>query len=251
MPWPPARTVTVTASINTAANSLAEGIHNDTITFTNVTNGSGNTTRTVTLTVSPGPYLSVSPANWEVTFAAGTRTFAVSNGGGGALNWTAAVVGGADWLTIASGSSGSGSGTITAAYAANPTASTRVGTIRVTALGATHSPQDVTITQGPSSLLLGLTAERLVERAWIIQREYASLAVTVVNSSPGLVNKYTISRAAAGGAMVAVGEVTASTVGSSWTYNDTFLQKGTNYTYRILALDAQGNVIGASNDVTI
>ncbi|MBN1491134.1 MAG: PKD domain-containing protein [Phycisphaerae bacterium] len=42
---------TVTVSINSGANSLAAGSHNDTVTFTNTTNGSGNTTRTVALTV--------------------------------------------------------------------------------------------------------------------------------------------------------------------------------------------------------
>jgi len=42
---------TITVSINTNANSLSPGIYNDTITFTNVTNGMGNTTRSVELTV--------------------------------------------------------------------------------------------------------------------------------------------------------------------------------------------------------
>ncbi len=42
---------TVTASINTSANSLAVGSYSDTITFTNTTNGTGNTTRSVSLAV--------------------------------------------------------------------------------------------------------------------------------------------------------------------------------------------------------
>jgi hypothetical protein len=43
---------TVTISINTNANSLTTGQHGDTITFTNTTNGQGNTFRTVALTVN-------------------------------------------------------------------------------------------------------------------------------------------------------------------------------------------------------
>jgi hypothetical protein len=45
----------VTVSINSNANSLTPDTYDDTVTFTNVTNGSGNTTRSVSLTVrEPG-----------------------------------------------------------------------------------------------------------------------------------------------------------------------------------------------------
>jgi len=43
---------TVSASINSGANSLAAGSHSDNVTFTNTSNGSGNTTRPVSLTVN-------------------------------------------------------------------------------------------------------------------------------------------------------------------------------------------------------
>ncbi len=43
---------TVTASINSGANSLAVGSYSDNVTFTNTTSGTGNTTRPVSLTVN-------------------------------------------------------------------------------------------------------------------------------------------------------------------------------------------------------
>ncbi|MFZ2225092.1 MAG: Ig domain-containing protein [Candidatus Deferrimicrobium sp.] len=45
-------TTTVTASINSGANSLAAGSYSDNVTFTNTTNNTGNTTRSVSLTVN-------------------------------------------------------------------------------------------------------------------------------------------------------------------------------------------------------
>jgi autotransporter-associated beta strand protein len=48
-------TATVTASINSNANSLNVGSYSDTVTFTNTTSGTGNTTRGASLTVNPIP----------------------------------------------------------------------------------------------------------------------------------------------------------------------------------------------------
>lgn len=51
----PGATATVNVSPGTAANSLSTGVYSGTITFTNTTNGSGNTTQTVGLTI--GQYI--------------------------------------------------------------------------------------------------------------------------------------------------------------------------------------------------
>jgi hypothetical protein len=51
-------TDTVTASIGSGANSLAAGSYSDTVTFTNTTDSTGNTTRPVSLTVMAPPVVS-------------------------------------------------------------------------------------------------------------------------------------------------------------------------------------------------
>ncbi len=139
---------TVIVSINSHANSLAAGTYGDTVTFTNTTNGIGNTTRSVSLEVEEGPpVLKVKPDNRNVSSSAGTTTFDVSNTGGGTMNWDAAVTTGGSWLTIQSGSQhGTNSGTITAEFTANPEATARTGIIRVGAV-AEGSPAKVTVTQ--------------------------------------------------------------------------------------------------------
>jgi hypothetical protein len=244
-------TTTVTVSLSTGANTLSAGTYTGTTAFTNTTNGNGNTTRGVTLTVNLRPDLAVDPASRQVDFITGTSTFAVTNAGGGTLNWTASVVAGGTWLSIVSGASGTGPGTITFASAENTTTSPRVGTIRVTAPGATHSPVDLTITQATSTVFLSLAAQRVVERAWLVQREFGRHTVSVSNPGSIPIASYVVARAAGGGILTNVGEIAGSSVTSPWVYNDTFLETGTSYIYRVLALDALGNIIGASNIITI
>jgi len=100
-----------------------------------------------------GPVLSVTPDHREVSSAPGTTTFGVSNAGTGTIGWAAQVTSGTSWLWIQSGSSGTDSGTITAAYMQNPGPSSRIGTIQVTAGGTAGSPRDVTVSQ------LGITTQ--------------------------------------------------------------------------------------------
>ena len=110
--------------------------------------------------------LSVSPASRSVAKAAGTTTFSVANTGTGTMPWTAAVTSGGSWLSITTGSSGSNAGTITCSFNANNGAFARTGTIRVTATGATNSPQDVTVTQA-GSLSVSPTSRDVTKEAGI------------------------------------------------------------------------------------
>ena len=248
----PGASATVTVSINAGANALAAGTYNDTVSFTNTTNGSGSTTRPVSLTASSSPVLSVTPDNRDVGVTAGTTTFNVANSGGGTLSWTAAVAAGGEWLFIQSGASGTGGGTITLGFTANKTAWPRQGIVLVAATGAAGSPKYVTVTQASGSLSLGLSGQRLVERAWLIQREYGRLTVTVANPAAIAVDAYVIYRNAGGQGYQILQQLGGSSVsGAQWSYDDTFLQPGTSYSYKIVALDAQSNVIGESNEITI
>lgn len=100
----------VTVSINSAANSLDAGSYSDTVRFNNATNGSGDTTRDVSLTVSgPAPpgALSVSPASGLASsgtvggpFTPSGQVFTLSNTGGQTINWSASAA--QPWVTLSS-----------------------------------------------------------------------------------------------------------------------------------------------------
>ena len=88
------------------------------------------------------PTLSVTPADRPVTPPAGSTTFSVTSNS----SWTATSSQG--WCTVTP--SGSGSGTITATYSLNNSASSRVANITVTVTGLT--PVVVTVTQAAPTL---------------------------------------------------------------------------------------------------
>jgi hypothetical protein len=110
---------TVTVSINSSANSLAAGSYSDTVSFTNTTNGSGNTTRAVSLTVNAPPgALSVTPSTNLVSsgtvggpFSPASKDYTLTNTGGQPLNWTAAKT--QAWIDLSSAGGALGAGAST------------------------------------------------------------------------------------------------------------------------------------------
>ncbi len=103
---------TVTVTINSAANSLAADPYSDTVTFTNTTNGTGNTTRLVNLTVTMPPSMFVTPGVGLTTTAAiggpvapdSEITYTLTNTGGQPLHWTASKL--QPWVTLSKTTSG-------------------------------------------------------------------------------------------------------------------------------------------------
>ena len=120
---------TITANY-TLNNTSASRSANIIVTVT------GLTPIVVTVTQA-APTLSVSPSNQNVMDAPGTASFSVTSN----TDWT--VSSDQAWCTVPA--SGTGSGTLTAAYTQNPLFTSRVATITVTVAGLT--PVTATVTQ--------------------------------------------------------------------------------------------------------
>lgn len=93
--------------------------------------------------------LSIYPPGWLVPPTSGTASFDIYNDGTAPMSWSAEVVTGADWLSIASDDSGVDDGTLTVEWEENPAPSERTGEIRVTAYGAVGSPKTLQVIQDP------------------------------------------------------------------------------------------------------
>ena len=126
------------------------------------------------------PVLAVAPDRWDAPPEAARATFTVANHGTEAMDWTAEVVDGAGWLTIAAGGQGTDGGEIALDCAENTSGAPRTGVLRVTAAGAAGSPLDIPVTQPPAEPALQITPTHLD-----IRQEGEATTVTIVNTGTG------------------------------------------------------------------
>jgi uncharacterized protein (TIGR03437 family) len=150
-----------TAASNAPWVSLTAGAAGDgtgTVTFTVAANPA-QTERSGTLSVA-GQAFTVTQAAFVCSYAiAPTAQNVAAEGGTSSVNVTAAsgcnwaAASNADWLTISSGASGSGNGTVGFAAVANPTASQRTGTLTIAGVTftVTQAGQPCTYAIAPAS----------------------------------------------------------------------------------------------------
>lgn len=112
----PDASVEVIVSINANANGLPaapDDPYSDTVAFTNTTNGEGNTTRAVNLTVNlPPGNLDITPSNGLNSsgdqggpFTPDSQVYTLTNTGGEPIDWTASKT--QDWVSLSDPISGS------------------------------------------------------------------------------------------------------------------------------------------------
>jgi hypothetical protein len=116
--------------------------------------------------VNPPPTIALNAASLTFTATVGSnpanQTIALSNSGGGTLNWTATADSNSPaWLSVSPGS-GAGNATLTVSVnSAGLTAGTYTKTITIAVTGATNTPQKVTVTftvtQGSGTYISDLT----------------------------------------------------------------------------------------------
>ena len=136
-------------SVNVNVNSGITGLTSGTTYHFKVvavnTNGTANGTDFTFTTLTPT--LGVTPSDRPVTAPSGSTTFSVTT----ASTWTASS--NQTWCNVTP--SGTGNGTITATYEANPTINPRVANVTVTVTGLT--PVVVTVTQAGASPTLSVS----------------------------------------------------------------------------------------------
>jgi len=146
-------TATTTASWITVTSASGSGIGS--VTFSVAANTTG-AARTGTLTIAgqtvtviqaaTGCSAAVTPTSFDVDALATSRTLSVTSGT--SCSWTATPT--ASWITVTSGATGSGIGSVTFSVAANTTGAARTGTL-------TAAGQTVTVNQSATGCSATLT----------------------------------------------------------------------------------------------
>ena len=222
-----AGSVSVTANVT----GLAPGTYNGAVTIT-ATGATGSpATIPVTLNIAQPPVLTVAPSSLTFT-GAGSQSLAISNTGGGTLNWTAAA--NQAWLTVTP-LSGTGAGSVS--VTANVTGlapGTYNGAVTITATGATGSPATI-----PVTLNIAQPPVLAVAPSSLTFTGAGSQSLAISNTGGGTLNW----TAAANQAWLSVSPLSGTGVGSvSVTANVTGLAPGTyNGAVTITATGATGS----------
>jgi hypothetical protein len=150
---------TVTVSINSGAKSLTAGSYSDTVSFTNSTNGNGDTTRSVSLTVNPAMTVSSTGGLASTGYAGGpftpsSVTYTLQNPGGSPLKWTASKK--QSWISLSSSNgtiAGGASITVTVSInsgAKSLTAGSYTDTISFASPSGGNTTRGVSLTVSPA-----------------------------------------------------------------------------------------------------
>jgi hypothetical protein len=103
-----------------------------------------------------------------------------------------------------------------------------------------------------SNTAITLSGERIIERAWLIIREYGQLTFSAQNNEGVTISKFTLYRKQGSGSYSTLIDIGPSELsGGSFIYLDKYLSKETEYTYRVQAYDASGKAIASSNELKL
>jgi CSLREA domain-containing protein len=99
------------------------------------------------------------------------------------------------------------------------------------------------------NIVIHLTASRRQEKSWLTRKEFGLLYINVENTGMAAAAKYVIHRKEGSSAYTTLQEIPAADLqGNAYTYRDLFLKANTTYTYRVLAVDGSGMVVGRSGE---
>ena len=99
------------------------------------------------------------------------------------------------------------------------------------------------------NIVIQLTASRRQEKSWLTRKEFGILHIKVENTGMAAAAKYVIYRKEGSSAYTTLQEIPAADLqGNAYTYRDLFLKANTTYTYRVLAVDGSGMVVGRSGE---
>ena len=103
-----------------------------------------------------------------------------------------------------------------------------------------------------SSLGMEMNLEWIQEKAWIITRNFIRITTNVDNPASIPVDRYVVQRKMGAGAFLSIREITAGEItGGTFTMVDESVEWHNVYTYRVLAMDSNGLVVGATMEKTI
>jgi Tol biopolymer transport system component len=106
--------------------------------------------------------------------------------------------------------------------------------------------------RGKYIMTLDFSVSKRTERAWLIQRDYAEITLNVEKKGNVLVEKYIIYRKESDGEFQNRAEILDTELHQgSYFYQDTYIDSNTTFSYKIHAVDLDGNILATTEEKSI
>jgi hypothetical protein len=125
-------------------------------------------------------------------------------------------------------------------------------TLRATAYDGAGASAQASVRANVENITLHLSGQRMVEKAWLVSKQYARLDMTADNTGAAPVATYELLRQVGSGDFTVCQTHAASELANGHLIcTDTYLDKATTYRYKVQAYDASHALLGESNIDTL
>lgn len=101
------------------------------------------------------------------------------------------------------------------------------------------------------NFLIYIDVQRHTEQGWLIRKEFGRITLVIDNVGNIPIDRYIVYRKSANGTFQSIGEISSQNAQKNYVFIDWQIDRDQSYTYKVEALDADGNMLATTGEQSI